>query len=272
MIKNRKSKIWIIVLLMLVLVACEQVSSNGEEDTMVSKEWMMEEYGIGEEEISNIDFGLIEEYAAFGTKEDTKMRYPDKESLLKTLQSRQNLIEEDLADQELKENNDYLYLIEENTGYQDFSGQDVKYVALESGFIQYKTTETSPNGQVSVFLDLDEGKAYFSYYESSIIDFPLRARRQIDLSEEDITAIQDLINQTDFSSWELSQMNYDEKGDHDWSFAFELEDGQVVHFIVEDMLGQDNAWNFVKKVLEIDGNKTEIERIERAYQIDNKEE
>ena len=86
------------------------------------------------------------------------------------------------------------------------------------------------------------------------------------MTEENVQKIRDLIDNTAFEKWKLSSLSPQEKSGKDWSFAFELADGEVVNFVIGNVLAQEEASDFVKYFLNIDGNEAQIERMEKKFE------
>lgn len=206
---------------------------------MVTREWIMEQYGLTEEEVQGYDIDLMIKHGYLTTQEKMLRRLPTKEDFLEVIQwYHDKAYEKEHAD-ELKEANDFTYLLE---GTDDFpsSYDQIQYLGLESIWDDRQPGETDPTGKVSALFDFVEKKAYFKASQESVLDDIRNAQEVIDLTDEDIEKIFSLFDETNFSNW--PSFKAEEDVYNNWKYGIETKDGKVFSNMVENLPENDQGW------------------------------
>lgn len=240
--KIRKNKIsWLLVFILTIsfINALDYQSSNlrqihaqASQSDPVSREWLMDYYGLTEEEVQDYDIDMILRNGYLASKEKTMERHTNKENILEVLPWFQEKAYEKEFAEELKILNDFSYLLEGNDDFPDDYGQ-IKYLGIESVWDDRQPSGNDPTGIISVLFDFDQNKAYFKNTDESVLDDLRNAHQVLELKDEQKEEILSLLEEADLSDWpayQTTEHQYD-----NWSFGIETQDGQVFSNMLEDL-------------------------------------
>ncbi|MDO5501478.1 MAG: hypothetical protein Q4F67_17550 [Propionibacteriaceae bacterium] len=213
-------------------------SGQDAEGTPLTREWIMDHYGLTEDDVDGYDIDLMIKHG-YLARDKMLRRYPAKEDLLDSLPwLHEHAYETEHAD-ELSQANDYTYLLEGSDGFPE-PYERIRFLGIESVWDDRQPNETDPTGKVSALFDLQEGKAYFKATELSVLDDLRTATSVVELTDDDIARVRQLLDETEFSQWPAQQVP---DGEYDsWTYGVESVDGEVYSNQVRDLPNNERAW------------------------------
>ena len=230
----------------------DEVNSSESEQggTMLTREWIMDHYDLTEEEVQGYDIDLIIKHGYLLSQEDTLSWAPTKKELLESLGWLHDAAYEKEHAGELKEANDYTYLLEGSASFPSSYNQ-IKYLGLESIWDNRQPNETDPTGKVSLLIDFEQKKVYYKTFDASVLDDIRKADQVVDLTDDDLANILSQMEEAKLSSWPAFRA--EEEAYDNWKYGIETKDGVVFSNMVENLPKNERAWKlfndlFIKSV------------------------
>ncbi len=223
---NKKIFITISSILLLVLVPLiisvkiKENDHTNDESQPVTKEFLMSEYDITEEEFESIDVNRVLRKLSWRT--DGFDQNTTKEMVIEMLKKEQERIIRDEASSKhfAEVNLGYLFAADEYTGeYPDFS--TLKYFAYTQEFETYS---------VSGLIDFDKSKFCDFTPESWVSSDYTQASKVVKLTQQHKEKIIQALRDGDLVKWKHYYEDKKFKGDIYWSIGLEFKDGLIISY------------------------------------------